>query len=193
MDAVHGRLHSRLLCTSHASALPITTGDGCLWFVSKLREHEMHRLRGYADGRGKFTTWLVVVIVVSARFSSSSLWSLDEHGTNGRCRRHGQHVGVSSISHCRPSMTRWLHRPATMRRTVTCDTEELERAGRRDERVDSADRLLSRCLPRWLSAAEIASFSASLRPSMSTDDQPPHGGREDALNARSAGRTVSYP
>jgi RNA polymerase sigma factor (sigma-70 family) len=36
--------------------------DAYTFVLEKLREHELHRLRGYAaDGRGKFTTWLVVV------------------------------------------------------------------------------------------------------------------------------------
>lgn len=36
--------------------------DAYTFVLEKLREHEFRRLRGYAaDGRGKFTTWLVVV------------------------------------------------------------------------------------------------------------------------------------
>lgn len=36
--------------------------DAYTFVLEKLREHELRRLRGYAaDGRGKFTTWLVVV------------------------------------------------------------------------------------------------------------------------------------
>lgn len=36
--------------------------DAYTFVLEKLREHESRRLRGYAaDGRGKFTTWLVVV------------------------------------------------------------------------------------------------------------------------------------
>jgi RNA polymerase sigma factor (sigma-70 family) len=36
--------------------------DAYTFVLEKLREHQLRRLRGYAaDGRGKFTTWLVVV------------------------------------------------------------------------------------------------------------------------------------
>jgi RNA polymerase sigma factor (sigma-70 family) len=48
---------SRRVTHDHDAAM-----DAYAFVLEKLREHEMHRLRGYAaDGRGKFTTWLVVV------------------------------------------------------------------------------------------------------------------------------------
>lgn len=56
--------HSRLLLYVARRNTPDYDGamDAYAFVLEKLREHEMHRLRGYAaDGRGKFTTWLVVV------------------------------------------------------------------------------------------------------------------------------------
>ena len=56
--------YSRLLLYVARRNTPDYDGamDAYAFVLEKLREHEMHRLRGYAaDGRGKFTTWFVVV------------------------------------------------------------------------------------------------------------------------------------
>jgi RNA polymerase sigma factor (sigma-70 family) len=56
--------HSRLLLYVARRNTPDYDGamDAYAFVLEKLREQESHRLRGYAaDGRGKFTTWLVVV------------------------------------------------------------------------------------------------------------------------------------
>jgi RNA polymerase sigma factor (sigma-70 family) len=56
--------YSRLLLYVARRNTPDYDGamDAYAFVLERLREHEMHRLRGYAaDGRGKFTTWLVVV------------------------------------------------------------------------------------------------------------------------------------
>lgn len=48
---------TRQLTSDYDSAM-----DAYAFVLEKLREHDLRRLRGYAaDGRGKFTTWLVVV------------------------------------------------------------------------------------------------------------------------------------
>jgi len=56
--------HSRLLLhvTRSVTADRDAAMDGYAYVLERLREDDCRRLRGYAaDGRGKFTTWLVVV------------------------------------------------------------------------------------------------------------------------------------
>lgn len=147
---------TRRVTPDHDSAM-----DAYAFVLEKLRENEMRRLRGYAaDGRGKFTTWLVVV---------SRRLCLDFHR-----QRYGRatHAGADgSVDDERAARRRLVdltmsNADGLFARTSTSDPESALRHGELERALDVAvtelpapDRLLLTLRFRdGMSGVEIASL-----------------------------------
>ena len=156
--------HSRLLLYVARRNTPDYDAamDAYAFVLEKLREHELHRLRGYAaDGRGKFTTWLVVV---SRRLCldfhrhrygrSPNAGSTDDAGDARAARRRLVDLALATVDDSLDSQAGDDDPDVNLRR------EELERAlGLAMKELTAPDRLLLALrFHDGLSGAEIASL-----------------------------------